>query len=40
MNVVARSNIGLVGTNPTKGMDVCVYSMFVLTCVGNGLATG
>jgi hypothetical protein len=26
-----------VGSNPTRGMDVCVYSVFVL---GSGLATG
>jgi hypothetical protein len=30
--VFARSNAGIVGSNPTKGMDicVCVYSVFVL----------
>jgi hypothetical protein len=34
--VYARSNTGIVGSNPTQGMDVCivcVYSMFVLFCV-------
>jgi hypothetical protein len=33
--VVARSNAGIVGSNPTWGMDVCmcVYSVFVLSCV-------
>jgi hypothetical protein len=33
--VLARSNIGIVGSNPTQGMDgcVCVYSVFVLSCV-------
>jgi hypothetical protein len=36
-NVFARSNTGIVGSNPTQGMDVCVYSVFVL---GSGLATG
>jgi hypothetical protein len=40
--VFARSNIGVVGSNPTRGMDVCmrlfcVYS--VVVCVGSGLAT-
>jgi hypothetical protein len=35
--VFARSNAGIVGSNPTRGMDVCVYSVFVL---GSGLATG
>jgi hypothetical protein len=29
-----------VGFNPTLGMDVCVYYVFVLYCVGSGLATG
>jgi hypothetical protein len=33
--VFARSNIAIVGSNPTQGMDVCVYvySVFVLSCV-------
>jgi hypothetical protein len=35
--VFARSNAGIVGSNPTRGMHVCVYSVFVL---GSGLATG
>jgi formate hydrogenlyase subunit 3/multisubunit Na+/H+ antiporter MnhD subunit len=38
--VFDRSNTGVVGSNPTRGMDVCVYSVFVLACVGSGLATG
>jgi hypothetical protein len=40
--VVARLDAGIVGSNPTRGMDVYVYvyvySMFVLSCVGRGLA--
>jgi hypothetical protein len=36
-NVFARSNAGIVDSKPTRGMDVCVYSVFVL---GSGLATG
>jgi hypothetical protein len=36
----ARSNAGIVASNPTQGMDICVYSVFVLSCVGSGLATG
>jgi hypothetical protein len=24
-----RSNAGIVGSNPTQGMDVCVYSVVV-----------
>jgi hypothetical protein len=36
-SVFARSNAGIVGSNPTRGMDVCVYSMFVLR---SDLATG
>jgi hypothetical protein len=40
-NVFARSNTGMVGSNPIQGMDVvCVYSVFVLSCVGSGLASG
>jgi hypothetical protein len=33
--VFAQSNAGIVGSNPTQGMDVCVcvYSVFVLSCV-------
>jgi hypothetical protein len=33
--VFARSKAGIVGSNPTQGMDVCVciYSVFVLSCV-------
>jgi hypothetical protein len=38
----ARSNTGIVGSNPTWGMDVCVhlFCVFVLSCVGSGLAMG
>jgi hypothetical protein len=39
-NVFARSNTGIVGLNPTRGRAVCVYSVFVLSCVGSGLTTG
>jgi hypothetical protein len=37
--VFSRSNTGIVGSNPTPGMDVCVYvySVFILFCVGSGL---
>jgi hypothetical protein len=32
--VFARSNTGIVGSNPTQDMDVCgIYSVFVLFCV-------
>jgi hypothetical protein len=37
LNVFARSNTGIVVSNPTQGMHVCVHSVFVL---GSGLATG
>jgi hypothetical protein len=37
LTVFARSNAGIVGSNPTRGMDVCVYSVFVL---GSGIAKG
>jgi hypothetical protein len=37
-----RLDAGIVGLNPTRGMDVYmyvyVYSMFVLSYVGKGLA--
>jgi hypothetical protein len=32
-HVVARSNARVMGSYPSQGMDVCVYSVFVLTCV-------
>jgi hypothetical protein len=34
-NVYARSKAGIVSSNPTQDMDVCVcvYSVFVLSCV-------
>jgi hypothetical protein len=33
--VFALSNVGIMGSNPTQGMNicVCVYSVFVLSCV-------
>jgi hypothetical protein len=31
--VFARSNTGIVGSNVTGGMALCVYSVFVLSCV-------
>jgi broad specificity polyphosphatase/5'/3'-nucleotidase SurE len=33
--VFVRSNTGIAGSNPTQDMDVCVcvYSVFVLSCV-------
>jgi hypothetical protein len=36
----ARSAAGIVDSNPFQGMDVCVYSVSVLSCVGSGFATG
>jgi hypothetical protein len=40
--VFARSNTGIVGSNPTRGMDVCVrlICLYVVLCTGSGLATG
>jgi hypothetical protein len=40
--VFARSNSGIVGSNPTQGMDVCVrlFCICAVLCAGNGLATG
>jgi hypothetical protein len=42
--VFARSNSGIVSSNPTRDIDVyivCIYSVFcVVLCVGRGIATG
>jgi hypothetical protein len=40
--VFARSNAGIVGSNSTQGMDVCVhlFCVYVVLYVGIGLATG
>jgi hypothetical protein len=35
--VIARSNAGIVGSNPIRATDVCVYSVFVL---GRVFVTG
>jgi hypothetical protein len=40
MPFFARSDAGNLGLNLTEGTEVCVYSAFVLFCVGSGLATG
>jgi hypothetical protein len=41
--VFARSEAGIVGSNPTQGMDVCCVYAFFCVCVvmylGRGLAT-
>jgi hypothetical protein len=40
--VFARSNTGVVGSNPTQSMDGCLrlFCVCVVLCVGSGLATG
>jgi hypothetical protein len=40
--VFARSDAGIVDSNPTQGMDVCVrlFCVCIVLCVGSGLATG
>jgi hypothetical protein len=40
--IFARLNSGVVGSNPTQGIDVCVrlYCVCVVLCVGTGLAKG
>jgi hypothetical protein len=40
--VFVRLNTGIVGSNPTRGMDVCVrlFCVCVVLRVGSGLATG
>jgi hypothetical protein len=41
-NDFTRSNAGIVGPNPTQGMDVCLrlFYICVVLCVGSGLTTG
>jgi hypothetical protein len=41
-NVIARSNAGIVFSNLTQGMDVCVrlFCVCVILCVGRGLGMG
>jgi hypothetical protein len=40
--VFAHSNTGIVGSNPTRSMDVYVHLFCVcaILCAGSGLATG
>jgi hypothetical protein len=40
--LLAHSNARILGSNPTQGMDFCVYlfCVCVVLCVGSGLATG
>jgi hypothetical protein len=40
--VSARSNTDIVGSNPTRGMDVfvCLFCDCVAQCVGSSLKTG
>jgi hypothetical protein len=38
--VFGHSNTGIVGSNPTRGMDVSVFFCVVVSCVGRGLPTG
>jgi hypothetical protein len=40
--VFARSNTGIVGSNPTRGVDICVllFRVCAILCAGSCLATG
>jgi hypothetical protein len=38
--VFARPHAGIVGSNPTQGMDVCIVCVCSVLCVGRGTATG
>jgi hypothetical protein len=40
MKCLARLNTGIMGSNPTRGAGVRVFSVFMLSRVGSGLATG
>jgi hypothetical protein len=33
LTVFARLKAGIVGSNPTHGMDACAFILFVLFCV-------
>jgi hypothetical protein len=39
-SVFARLNAETVDSNPTQGMDVCIYSVFELSYVGGSLVLG
>jgi hypothetical protein len=41
-NVFARLNTGIMGSNPARGMNVCLrlFCVCVLSCVGSGLPMG
>jgi hypothetical protein len=38
--VFGHSNVQIAGSNPARGMDVCLYFCVVLSCVGRGFASG
>jgi hypothetical protein len=39
--VCGRSVAGVAGSNPARGMDVCLLCLYVvLSCVGRGLCDG
>jgi hypothetical protein len=38
--VFARSIAGIVGSNPTQGMDICIVCICVVLCVCRDLETG
>jgi hypothetical protein len=40
LTVFACSNTGVAGSNPTRGTDVYVYSVFLLSCVSSDLEGG
>jgi hypothetical protein len=40
ITMAARSNTGIVGSNPAQSMEVCVYTVFLLSCVCSGLGIG
>jgi hypothetical protein len=41
-SIFFRSNAEIVGSNPTRGIDVCLrlFCVCVVLCLGSGLATG
>jgi hypothetical protein len=39
LNVIARSNAGVIGSNPIKGIDICARLFCVVLRAGRELAT-
>lgn len=40
LNIFARSNTGVLSSNPNRDIYVCIYAVFVLSSVGRDLVKG